>query len=431
MDVSGIELCFVLHDVLYIYNWNEANLLSWRKLDLLGEFYLLGQDGTLEVKLKKDHSTILRSTFGVHVYTLEFQISKGQVYVSAVQFWHEAIGHSSPKSWTKSSELYSDLHILPKSSSNFYCHKCATMNMKCHVPSSVNSLSKYPYDLVYADLSGPISPQSIGGALYTLALLDDCTHFGEIFFLKHKSDAIKYIKTFCKKIFNQTGKYPRIFHTDGGGEFVNNEINSYCSNKGITHRTTAAYQHESNGALERYNQTLQHMVRPSLTDLPKFLWAECYNWAVYIRNRLPHSALKGRTPFEVMFDKKPTIKHLRPFGAHCLVQIPVEKRGAGSKLSPRVLEGRFVGYTGTTHMFRVYIPSQRKVDTYRQVQLIPSNDTTSLAVYLPSDVTLTHATPTATSQTPPLPSTPNIPNQPSTPPHGRMPGTFSPEPTPR
>src|SRR5258705_8634465 len=79
----------------------------------------------------------------------------------------------------------------------------------------------------------------------------------------------------------------------------------------------------------------------------------------------------------------------------------------------------------------VTILSQRKVDTYRQVQFIPSNDTTSLEVYLPSDVTLTHATPTATSQTPPLPSTPNIPNQPSTPPHGRMPGTFSPEPTPR
>src|SRR5258706_3700007 len=173
------------------------------------------------------------------------------------------------------------------------------------------------------------------------------------------------------------------------------------------------------------------MVRSSLTDLPKFLWAECYNWAVYIRNRLPHSALKGRTPFEVMFDKKPTIKHLRLFGAHCLVQIPVEKWGAGSKLSPRALEGGFVGYIGTTHMFCIYIPSQRKVDTYRQVQFIPSNDTTSLEVYLPSDVTLTYATPTATSQTPPLPSTLNIPNQPSTPPHGRMPGTFSPKMMPK
>ncbi len=84
MVVSSIELSFVLHDVLYIHNWNKANLLSWRKLDLLGEFYLLGQDGTLEVKLKKDHTTILRSTLGVHVYTLESRISKGQVYVSAV-----------------------------------------------------------------------------------------------------------------------------------------------------------------------------------------------------------------------------------------------------------------------------------------------------------------------------------------------------------
>ena len=82
--VSSVELSFVLYDILYIYNWNEANLISWRKLDLLGEFYLLGQDGTLEVKLKKDHSIILRSTLGAHVDTLESRISKGQVYVSAV-----------------------------------------------------------------------------------------------------------------------------------------------------------------------------------------------------------------------------------------------------------------------------------------------------------------------------------------------------------
>ena len=84
--VSSIKLSFVLYDVLYIHNLNEANLISWQKLDLLGEFYHLGQDGTFEVKLKKDHTVILRSTLGAYVYTLESRISKGQVYVSVVQF---------------------------------------------------------------------------------------------------------------------------------------------------------------------------------------------------------------------------------------------------------------------------------------------------------------------------------------------------------
>ena len=86
-------------------------------------------------------------------------------------------------------------------------------------------------------------------------------------------------------------------------------------------------------------------------------------------------------------------------------------------------------------MFRVYISSQRKVDTYRQVQFMPSNNTTSLDVYILSDVTLSNAPPpiipTVISQTPPIHSAPNIPNQPSTPPHERMPGSFSPEATPR
>ena len=71
--------------------------------------------------------------------------------------------------------------------------------MQHHFLTSVNSLSKFPYDLVYVDLSGPISPQLIGGALYTFALLDNCTRFGKIFFLKYKSDTVKCIKTFCQK----------------------------------------------------------------------------------------------------------------------------------------------------------------------------------------------------------------------------------------
>ena len=52
MVVARVGLSFVLIHVLYIHDWNEANLLSWRRLDMLREFYLLGQDATLEVKFK-------------------------------------------------------------------------------------------------------------------------------------------------------------------------------------------------------------------------------------------------------------------------------------------------------------------------------------------------------------------------------------------
>ena len=78
----------------------------------------------------------------------------------------------------------------------------------------------------------------------------------------------------------------------------------------------------------------------------KFLWAEAAATAVYIRNRLPHSRLPDQTtPYEALHGKKPSIKHLQPFGRRCFMHIPEETRPPGSKLLARSMEGRFVGYT--------------------------------------------------------------------------------------
>ena len=58
------------------------------------------------------------------------------------------------------------------------------------------------------------------------------------------------------------------------------------------HEFTPPYAHEYNGVPERFNRTLQNIVRPWLADLNyKRLWAEVYTAAVYTTNRLPHSSL--------------------------------------------------------------------------------------------------------------------------------------------
>jgi hypothetical protein len=124
---------------------------------------------------------------------------------------------------------------------------------------------------------------------------------------------------------NQTRRYPCAFRSDQGGEYVNDVWDAYCINKGITHQTTAAYATESNGIPEHLNLTLAEMCRPSLADLPSSLWAEAYNWAVYIKNRLPHLALDGKTPYEILYKKLPSISQLRPFGTQYYIHIPKEK----------------------------------------------------------------------------------------------------------
>jgi len=89
-----------------------------------------------------------------------------------------------------------------------------------------------------------------------------------------------------------------------------------------------------------------------------------------------------KTPYEVLFQKKPTISHLRPFYTKCYVHILEEKRAAGSKLDASALEVHLVGYMETTRVFRVYIPSQHKVDAYRQVKFEPFSYT-SVDIHTP------------------------------------------------
>ena len=41
------------------------------------------------------------------------------------------------------------------------------------------------------------------------------------------------------------------------------------------------------------------------------LWAEAMHAAEYIQNRVPHSSVKGKTPFKAYFGHKPDVSNLR------------------------------------------------------------------------------------------------------------------------
>ena len=49
---------------------------------------------------------------------------------------------------------------------------------------------------------------------------------------------------------------------------------------------------------------------------------------VHIQNILPHSSMKGKTPFESYFGYKPDVSNFRVFGSTAWAQIPNDKRKA-------------------------------------------------------------------------------------------------------
>lgn len=194
--------------------------------------------------------------------------------------------------------------------------------------------------------------QLLGKSYYYISFIDDFTRYSYITLLKQKSDALTAIKEFVTRVEKQHHTKVKRFRNDNGGEYVNKMSEQYFLEKGIKVELTPPYSHKSNGVAERFNRTIGTMVRCMIMDHGKYLWGEAYATAVYLKNRLPHSALKNKTPFEALYGKKPTIQHLHPFGQKCYVHIPVENRPPGTKLAPRAVEGIMVGYTDSDKIIR-------------------------------------------------------------------------------
>jgi len=130
---------------------------------------------------------------------------------------------------------------------------------------------------------------------------------------------------------------------DWGGEFRNSKSITELNQQGITLKETVPRHSETNAIVERANRTILEMSRIGLiaAGLPKGLWDKASDSAAYTKNRLPHKALGGKTPIEIILAKDPVNerKNLHPFGQ----KVTYYDYEVKDKLSARSYEGRIIG----------------------------------------------------------------------------------------
>jgi transposase InsO family protein len=83
-------------------------------------------------------------------------------------------------------------------------------------------------------------------------------------------------------------------------EFRSQEL-SQLTSRGITLNETVPYHSQTNGVIERPNQTVMTMARTALLgiQLPKKLRFEAARHAAYTKNHLPHKTLNRKVPLEI------------------------------------------------------------------------------------------------------------------------------------
>lgn len=212
---------------------------------------------------------------------------------------------------------------------------------------------KVPLELIHSDVCGKLNSKSLGGGEYFLTFTDDSTRYVWVYILKHKDEVFEKFQEWKNLVENQFGCKVKTLRSDNEGEYTSNQFENFLKSEGIIHELSIPRTPEQNGVSERLNRTLMEMVRAMLIDsgLPHKFWAEALSTAVYLKNRSPSRAISEKTPFEALFGKKQSVKHLQIFGSTCYAHIPTEDR---KKLDNKSKKCIFLGYGTTVKGYRLY-----------------------------------------------------------------------------
>lgn len=183
--------------------------------------------------------------------------------------------------------------------------------------------------------------------------------------MKKKSDTLTCYKHYEAWAETQLNAKLKRLQSDRGGEYISDEFNQYLKSKGTMRSLTVHDMPEQNGVAERLNCTLVEHAHAMhyAADLPKFLWTESIQHAVWLKNRTTTYQLNGKTPFEMLFNKKPDLSNLPEWGT----KVWVLKEDHG-KLEAKADKGHWVGYSRDSKSHHVYWPGKHRVTDERNLQ---------------------------------------------------------------
>ena len=152
-----------------------------------------------------------------------------------------------------------------------------------------------PFSRFIIDCVGPL-PKTKSGCQYLLTIMCASTRFPEA--IPFRNIKTKTIVTALVKIFTFVG-LPRSVQSDQGSNFMSGIFQQVMHELGIKQYKSSAYHPESQGALERFHQTLKNMIRSYCFDTEKD-WDEGIHLLLFaVRESVQESI--GFSPFELVF----------------------------------------------------------------------------------------------------------------------------------
>jgi transposase InsO family protein len=118
--------------------------------------------------------------------------------------------------------------------------------------------------MIPTDVCGPMQTKTPRGNRYYVSFIDDYSWCAVIQLLENKNQVKTALSAFVSTMETQFNKKIKTLRSDRGGEFWNQEMQSFCASNGIVHQKTNPYSSQENGVAERLNRTLMEKARAML-----------------------------------------------------------------------------------------------------------------------------------------------------------------------
>ena len=154
-----------------------------------------------------------------------------------------------------------------------------------------------PLSRVIIDCVDPL-PKTKGGNQYLLTIMCSSTRFPEAIPMKNIK-APKIVAALIK-FFTLVG-LPKAIQSDQGSNFMSGTFQQVMQELGIKQYTSSAYHPQSQGALERFHQSLKNMMKSYCYEQGKD-WDEGIHLLLFAVREAVQESL-GFSPFELLFGR--------------------------------------------------------------------------------------------------------------------------------
>lgn len=183
-----------------------------------------------------------------------------------------------------------------------YCKTCHVCQVSGKPNQTVPPFPLYPipvvaepFERVIVDCVGPL-PRTKSGNKFLLTVMCSATRFPEAIPLR-KITAPAVVKALVK-FFSLVG-LPKVVQTDQGTNFMSKVFAQVVKELDIAHCYSSAYHPESQGAIERFHQTLKSMLRSYCLEFSKD-WDEGVHLLLFAVREVVQDSL-GFSPAELVF----------------------------------------------------------------------------------------------------------------------------------